>query len=195
MEIFVKIVFAIIAFIVIKGLFSKSSGGKKTNLQRMVVRPPPQFEFQNPVNNVKSGDIEYKKKRNLLTDREQAMFNRLHVALPEYRVLAQVSFGALLWTKNQFDRTYFNKKIADFVVCDKSFRVLAVVELDDATHKNKVEEDVKRDAMLQMAGYKTLRYPNVPDIDQVIEDFARLANEGVPGGVRSNHGESKRMFA
>ena len=69
-------------------------------------------------------------------------------------------------TRNTFDR-----KVADFVVCDKSFQVLAVIELDDASHKGKADKDAARDAMLANAGYRVLRYPNVPDIDRVRGDF------------------------
>ncbi|MOA41717.1 hypothetical protein D3C78_1637080 [compost metagenome] len=61
------------------------------------------------------------------------------------------------------------------MVCDKAFQVLAVIELDDASHKGKTDKDAARDAMLVAAGYRVLRYPNIPDIDRVRGDF--LGNE------------------
>lgn len=112
------------------------------------------------------------KRKRLMTEREQAMHNRLTQALPDLVVLAQVSFGALLTARAYAVRNTFDRKVADFVVCDKAFQVLAVIELDDASHKSKAEKDGARDALLTSAGYRVLRYPNIPDIDRVRADFA-----------------------
>lgn len=106
-----------------------------------------------------------------LTANEQAMFNRLAQSLPERKVLAQVSFGALLDAKSRTTRNTFDRKMADFVVCDAAFQVLAIVELDDSSHRNKAERDNQRDSMLQAAGYRVVRYPRIPDIDRVQADF------------------------
>jgi len=108
-----------------------------------------------------------------LTANEQAMYNRLAQALPDLIVLAQVSFGALLNAKSQATRNTFDRKIADFVVCDRAFQVLTVVELDDSSHKGKEEQDASRDSLLTKAGYRVLRYPRIPDIDQVQRDLQR----------------------
>lgn len=98
------------------------------------------------------------------------MFNRLHGALPELHVLGQVSFGALLTARSQATRNTFDRKIADFVLCDQAHQVVAVIELDDASHRTKAKADQARDAMLTDAGYRVLRYANVPDIDRVRTD-------------------------
>lgn len=90
-------------------------------------------------------------------------------------VLAQVSFGALLEAKSLATRNTYDRKIADFVVCSKAFDVVAVIELDDATHKNKQEKDGKRDQLLQKAGYKTMRFKNVPDAADIKARFATNA--------------------
>lgn len=111
------------------------------------------------------------RKKPPLTANEQAMFNRLKGALPELNVLAQVSFGALLTAKSRPARNTFDRKIADFVVCDAAFQVLAVVELDDSSHKGRERQDASRDSLLTTAGYRVLRYPRVPDIDKVRSDF------------------------
>ena len=71
------------------------------------------------------------KKRRLLTEREQAMHNRLTQALPNAVILAQVSMGALLTARSRATRNRFDRKIVDFVVCDRAFQVVAVIELDD----------------------------------------------------------------
>jgi len=104
----------------------------------------------------------YKSKR-LLTQNEQEFFALLVGALPEHYVFPQVSFGALLQPdtssrNNQFHRTRgtFSQKIADYVICTKELRVLAIVELDDRSHNS--ARDGKRDAMLKQAGYTVIRW-------------------------------------
>lgn len=107
---------------------------------------------------------EQPKARRPLTDREQSMFLRLTQALPEHIVLAQVSFSALLDAKTQRARNRFNQKTADFVICDKAFNVVAEVELDDSSHNGRSKQDANRDNMLKDAGYKVIRFNNVPTV-------------------------------
>lgn len=116
-------------------------------------------------------NAEAPRRKPFLTEREQAMHNRLTQSLPDLAVFAQVSFGALLTAKSYAARNTFDRKMADFVVCDRAFQVIAVIELDDKTHKNKKEEDAKRDALLERAGYRVIRYANVPDVQQIQRDF------------------------
>lgn len=98
-----------------------------------------------------------------LTNREQAMYFRLAQTFPDHVVLAQVAFSAILTTKDRPTRATFDRKVCDFVLCSKAFDVLAVIELDDASHKGRHAEDAKRDAMLAKAGYRVIRFPQVPD--------------------------------
>ncbi|MBD9403869.1 DUF2726 domain-containing protein [Acidovorax sp. ACV02] len=123
-------------------------------------------------NKKSAGTAERPKRKSLLTEREQAMYNRLVQALPERVVLAQVSFSALLTARAYAVRNTFDRKVADFVVCDAAFQVIAVVELDDSSHKGRAKEDSARDALLSDAGYRVIRYPRVPDIDRVKSDLA-----------------------
>lgn len=116
------------------------------------------------------------KAKRVLTMNEQPTFNRLREALPENIVLAQVSFGALLSTTGQATRNKFNRKIADFVVLDKSYNVVAIVELDDSSHKGREKQDAERDAMLIEAGYRVIRYSRTPDLDKVKVDFSQPIN-------------------
>ena len=118
-----------------------------------------------------AGSAEPLKKKRLLTERETAMQSRLVQALPDAYVFPQVSFGALVTAKTRAARNSFDRKIADFVICDRSFHVLAVVELDDGTHKGRETHDRARDQLLISAGYRVLRYPLVPDIDKVRADL------------------------
>lgn len=111
-----------------------------------------------------SGDIRAKK---LLTEREQPMYFRLRQAFPDDLVLSQVAFSALLTAKDQPTSSMFNRKVADFVVATKAFEVLAVIELDDSSHKGREVQDSKRDSLLERAGYRVLRFKNVPNVDEV----------------------------
>lgn len=107
-----------------------------------------------------------------LTMHEQPMFTKLRNTLePDYVVLAQVSFSSILWTWSNGVRNRFNRKIVDFVICDKGFNVVAVVELDDLSHKGKEERDNERDLLLNEAGITVLRYKQTPESWKIREDI------------------------
>ena len=106
-----------------------------------------------------------------LTDNEQGMYFRLTTAFPDHVVLAQVSFQALLDTKDTPTRHTFDRKRADFVLCNKAFDVLAIVELDDSSHRGRAAADAKRDSVLERAGYKVLHYRGVPDVARLRADI------------------------
>jgi hypothetical protein len=103
-----------------------------------------------------------------LTRNEQAMYYRLAGALPDLVVLSQFSFGAVLAARSTAARNAFNRKRADFVICEKSFKVVAIVELDDSSQ----DGNESRDSLLVDAGYRVLRYRSIPNIDRVQADFA-----------------------
>jgi very-short-patch-repair endonuclease len=111
-----------------------------------------------------------------LTDREQSMFFRLQQAFPDHAVLAQVSFGALLDAKTIAARNTFDRKMADFVICTKAFAVVAIVELDDASHKGRQAADAARERLLTDVGYRVIRFKNVPNIDEAKTAFAKISN-------------------
>lgn len=102
------------------------------------------------------------KARPLMTEREQAMYWRLKETFPASVVLAQVAFSALV-TSAREHRNRFDRKVADFVLCDPSMKVQVVIELDDASHKGRERRDAAREKLLARAGYKLLRFANVPD--------------------------------
>jgi len=106
-----------------------------------------------------------------LTKREQSMHFRLASTFPERVVLAQVAFSALLKTSSRATRNTFDRKVADFVLCDRAFSVLAVIELDDSSHAGRNRQDGARDQLLIEAGYRVLRYAQVPDSDRLLQDF------------------------
>lgn len=110
----------------------------------------------------------------ITTAHEQKMFWRLTEAFPAgggYIVLTQVAFGAMLTAKAGASRNSFDRKIADFVVTNKGFKVLAAIELDDNSHKGREDKDANRDAILIEAGYKVLRYATIPEIEKLQKDL------------------------
>ncbi len=104
----------------------------------------------------------FKLRTPLLSAPEQNMYQRLVEALPEHVVLAQVAFSQMITVEGGSREDNFRKfgtarqKVADFVVCDQSFEVIAVIELDDSTHSS--AKDEKRDEIIREAGSKTIRW-------------------------------------
>lgn len=120
------------------------------------------------------------KARPLMTEREQAMYWRLKETFPGSVVLAQVAFSALV-TSAREHRNRFDRKVADFVLCDPSMKVQVVIELDDASHKGRARQDAAREKLLAKAGYKLLRFANVPDQD----DLRAYLNAQMPADDRA----------
>ena len=104
----------------------------------------------------------------LLTGAETKCLGLLERALPECRIFVQVAMGALLKPRSGLRggdalsvRGRFAQKIVDFVVVHKmSGDVLAIVELDDASHD--AAKDARRDAMLEAGGYRVVRFTARP---------------------------------
>jgi hypothetical protein len=106
------------------------------------------------------------KAKEFLTPNELEFLNRLERAVPELRFHAQVAMGALLepvGAKRNDVRAHmsargsFSQKIVDYVAQNReSGTVVAIIELDDRTHDS--AKDARRDAMLQEAGYSTVRW-------------------------------------
>ena len=109
--------------------------------------------------------------KRIITAYECRMYVRLKEAFPQYHVLAQVAFSALITSHNLKIRNQFNRKVTDFVLLNESLQVLVIIELDDPTHLYKVEEDKFRDHMLHEAGYRVLRYTEIPSVRQSHKDI------------------------
>jgi len=111
-----------------------------------------------------------------------AQIHRLEDALPEFRVLVQVSMGAIMEPDLDDEevpepgrylsvRGRFAQKVLDFVIVDDEYRIVALVELDDSTHD--ADRDAERDRITGMAGYLTIRYDsrNKPEPEEIRDDF------------------------
>jgi len=108
--------------------------------------------------------LKHVQRKPLLTPNEAEFFHRLQRALPGFHIFPQVSFGAILTDDGKLSnksrwsvRGKFDRKIADFVVCERSsLKVVALVELDDSTHV--ARHDRQRDAITKAGGYQTIRF-------------------------------------
>jgi len=95
---------------------------------------------------------------------EQILYFRLGHALPQHIVLAQVGLSRLLGVKKGSSFHAWNNRInrmsADFVVCGKDSSIVAVIELDDASHNrgDRRVADAKKDRALGAAGIRIIRW-------------------------------------
>ncbi len=102
---------------------------------------------------------------------EHLTFTRLKEILPSYNVLAHVSFDALLTTKYPHTRRKYEKMFADFVVLDSELRVVAIVVIGEWISTKRSKAAHYQDALLEAADYKVLRYHDVPEYQQLRDDF------------------------
>jgi Protein of unknown function (DUF2726) len=128
------------------------------------------------------------RRKPLLTPNETEFFHRLQRALPAYHVFPQVPFAALLTVDSKLSRkarwsirNRFDRKIADFVVCERDgLQVVAIIELDDRTHDAKADRE--RDAITNAAGYQTYRFQSKKKPSEA--DIAALFNQAQAGGLK-----------
>lgn len=111
------------------------------------------------------------KQRAIFNINEQLTYTRLKEILPAHIILAHVSFDALLTTKYYRTRNKYRNMVADFVVLDRNHQVTAIVALDDPMVLKRQQVSQYQDALLEMAGYRVVRYEDVPEYLQLREDF------------------------
>ena len=114
-----------------------------------------------------------------LSQPEQVLYFRLVQALPEHIILAQVQLSRLLGVKkgNNYQAWFnrINRMSADFVVCNKDSSIVAVIELDDATHQKEDRQaaDEKKDKALASANVRVIRWQAraIPDVANIQSVF------------------------
>ena len=114
-----------------------------------------------------------------LSQPEQVLYFRLVQALPDHIILAQVQLSRLLGVKKGNDyQAWFNRinrMSADFVVCNKDSSIVAVIELDDATHQKEDRQaaDAKKDKALASANVRVIRWQAraIPDVANIQSIF------------------------
>lgn len=116
---------------------------------------------------------------------EQALYFRLAKALPELVILAQVQYSRFLGLKKGAHNPLsvlngIQHQSADFLICDKSLTVLAVIELEDASHahRSRRRSDAAKQAVLKVAGIRLIRWQvsDLPDTASIRETFTSTSS-------------------
>jgi very-short-patch-repair endonuclease len=110
-------------------------------------------------------------KRQLLTERERALYQHLVQSLPNHIVLAQVQLLQVLnFQRGRRTQAIANRIIQlslDFLILNPDTSIVAAVELDDATHTREArrQADARKDHALKSAGVPLIRWnaKNLPD--------------------------------
>lgn len=111
------------------------------------------------------------KQRAMFNLHEQMTYARLKEILPNSTILAHVSFDALLTTKYSRTRHKYRNMVADFVVMNPQHQVSAIIAVDDPMVLKRPQNAQYQDALLTLAGYRVIRYEDVPEYAQLRQDF------------------------
>lgn len=119
-------------------------------------------------------------KRQLLSERERALYQRLTKSLPNHIILAQVQLlQALNFKRGHRTHAILNRisqLSLDFLILDFDTSIVAAVELDDATHgrENRTQADARKTHALRSAGVPLIRWKanSVPDAAAILEAVA-----------------------
>jgi hypothetical protein len=104
--------------------------------------------------------------KNLLTERERSLYQRLLDLYPEHKLFVQVALSQLIdvpegHPERMAIRNQFSQLVADFVLCRSNLSVIAVVELDDRSHEraDRRRTDARKNKALADAGIRLVRIP------------------------------------
>jgi hypothetical protein len=130
----------------------------------------PLFRVQPPLRETR-GSLN---QRRPLSRNQQTMYWRLTLAFPapEFVVLAQVGLGSLMTAIGLARTTNYAESRAQFVVLDRSFTVLAIIELVEGS---RAERHSPAETHLQRAGYRVVKYRAVPEKEKLRQDLQRVA--------------------
>jgi very-short-patch-repair endonuclease len=110
-------------------------------------------------------------KRQLLTESERTLYQRLGQSLPNHIVLAQVQLLQVInferGRRTQAILNRISQLSLDFLIVNPDTSIVAAVELDDATHArdNRRQADARKSHALQSAGIPLIRWnaKSLPD--------------------------------
>jgi very-short-patch-repair endonuclease len=115
-------------------------------------------------------------KRQVLTERERALYQRLVQALPNHIVLAQAHLRQVLGfqrgRRSQSIANSVNQLSLDFLILNPDTSIVAAVELDDATHSrdSRRQADARKSHALSSAGVPLIRWnaKSLPDTTAIL---------------------------
>jgi very-short-patch-repair endonuclease len=131
-------------------------------------------------------------RKDLITETEKVLFNRLRQALPDYHVLTQVQLSQLVHVKkgHSFKMWWMSisRMSVDYVIIDKDMKTVAAIELDDKSHysdEDRHKADAKKDKVLTAAGIRVIRWrcEIMPEIEQIALAFPEHRK---PENVKAN---------
>ena len=127
--------------------------------------------------------------RRLINAEEQKLLYVLGEVAPQHlHLFAQVSYGEFLKCKDNRKYRTMNAKRADFVLCDDTFNVVAVIEYQGGGHfggsflsarKAKASDAAKRQALAE-AGIPMIEVPEKFDAASVSKLIEKAAEEEFP---------------
>lgn len=118
--------------------------------------------------------LEQFRRKRVMTEHERKLWASLYELCKPLKLIAlsQVGFSAFIDAGDDFPR--IAQKRADFVICTEQMDVLAVIELDDSSHRDKEGDDAARDKMVRAAGIEAIRYERLPEREALLRDLMRL---------------------
>ncbi|EHK6025109.1 TPA: DUF2726 domain-containing protein [Vibrio parahaemolyticus] len=141
-------------------LFLKSNKKHKELKQDKVIKNVPDAAH-------KKTTVQHKKSEHLASKAEQEFYKVLLDILPnQYVVHCQVSMMALVQPVNFKDNSKTWAKRVDFVITDRDTKVIAVIELDDSSHRQKKRQERDSYVNAAFAGHhKLLRFEAMGSYD------------------------------
>ncbi|SEO91797.1 DUF2726 domain-containing protein [Aquisalimonas asiatica] len=111
----------------------------------------------------------------LLEGNQRQLYRILRAGLPNHHVMARVPFSAFLAPRDdrQRRRPDLNAILADFIVCDSGFNVVAVVELTTNAHPGE-RDSLLRDAALPLVRWTPDALPDASEVRETIHDLESL---------------------
>jgi hypothetical protein len=104
--------------------------------------------------------------RPILSKREREWHQAMLRACPGHHVFAQVALSQLIAlepdvAKPTALRNHFQQLVADFVICREDYDVVAVIEIDDASHDrpSRRDSDARKQKAIESAGFRFVRIP------------------------------------
>ncbi|EGQ7947957.1 DUF2726 domain-containing protein [Vibrio parahaemolyticus] len=129
-----------------QGVAAKRSNNVHAFDTKVIDRHPKLVEVPIPQTKViesnKPSAVPHRKNTYLATKTERKFYKVLQELLPdEYVIHSQVSLMALVQPTNFKDNSRTWAKRMDYVITDRDTKVLAVIELDDSSHRQKKRQE------------------------------------------------------
>ncbi|EGR0760465.1 DUF2726 domain-containing protein [Vibrio parahaemolyticus] len=158
----------VLAVFCIVYLFTKGRSKKKHHkVEAFVGTRSNDISSQN--DKKKKAFVPHKKHNTLCSKSETIFYKALLDILPsEYIVHCQVSMMALVQPVNFKDNSKTWAKRVDFVITDRDTKVIAVIELDDSSHRQKKRQERDLYVNAAFAGHhKLLRFEAMGNYDPI----------------------------